>query len=55
MAVGAQLQLDSIWIGVLVKLILMLVFVPLFFAMRLLTLAEVRTFLSRGLVGKFAR
>jgi O-antigen/teichoic acid export membrane protein len=55
MAVGAQLQLNSVWLGVLLKLALMAAFVPLFFAMRLFTPADVRSFLNRGFLRLIAR
>jgi O-antigen/teichoic acid export membrane protein len=55
MALGAQLVVNSLWLGIVLKLALMLAFVPLFFAMRLVTPAEVRSLISRGVVGRFAR
>jgi O-antigen/teichoic acid export membrane protein len=54
MAVGARLEFGSIWLDIVIKLALMLAFVPLFFAMRLVSPAEVRSLLSRGVVGRVA-
>jgi hypothetical protein len=47
MILGAQIAFSSLWVGIAVKLGLMLAFVPLFFSMRVMTPDEVLRFVRR--------
>ena len=49
MAAGARLEIDSLWLAIAAKLTLMLVFIPLLFVLRLVTLGEMRAFGARAL------